>query len=128
MWWNWETVDACFVSPSIRIKSAGEFAGLCIGIIMMGIFLELLRRTARFYDRHIIRAHELRAVTRATDSHSFPTSASFRPSVWQQSVRTTLYILQLGFAYWIMLIADYRNGYVFFCVFIGASIGAFIFR
>lgn len=95
---------------------------------MLAVLLEMLRKAARFYDKHIIRAHDLRAVSRATDGHNFPTDASFRPSIWQQGVRTLFYMLQIVVAFWIMNFADYRNGYVLICVAVGVFIGAFIFR
>ncbi|KAI1414999.1 Ctr-domain-containing protein [Hypoxylon sp. FL1857] len=57
MLWNWNTVDACFISESWRIKSAGMFAGSCIAVILLVIFLEILRSIAKEYDSHLIRAH-----------------------------------------------------------------------
>lgn len=67
MLWNWNTVDACFLSESWQIKSAGGFAGLCIGVILLVILLEFLRRLSKFYDNHIYRAHQFRSVGLAAD-------------------------------------------------------------
>ncbi|KAK8058850.1 copper transporter integral membrane protein that functions in high affinity copper transport [Apiospora phragmitis] len=67
MLWNWNTVDACFLAESWKIKSDGAFAGLCIGVILLVILLEFLRRISKFYDNHIYRAHQLRAVGLAAE-------------------------------------------------------------
>ncbi|RMZ82785.1 hypothetical protein DV738_g1623, partial [Chaetothyriales sp. CBS 135597] len=61
MLWNWYTIDACFLSSSWRITSAGMFAGSCIGVICLVITLEFLRRVQREYD----------AFTRRQDAHLF---------------------------------------------------------
>ncbi|KAK7967555.1 copper transporter-like protein [Apiospora aurea] len=76
MLWNWNTVGTCFLSEQWQIKSDGGFAGLCIGIILMVIFLEFLRRVAKFYDNHIYRAHQLRAVGMAVDRAGGANSAA----------------------------------------------------
>ncbi|KAK6335634.1 Copper Transporter integral membrane protein that functions in high affinity copper transport [Orbilia brochopaga] len=55
MLWNWYTVDACFIARSWRVSSEGIFALSCIGVILLVIALELVRRMQREYDRHIIR-------------------------------------------------------------------------
>ncbi|KAK8031601.1 hypothetical protein PG990_001335 [Apiospora arundinis] len=75
MLWNWNTVDACFLSESWQIKSAGGFAGLCIGVILLVILLEFLRRVAKFYDNHIYRAHQFRAVGLAVDGATTSSAA-----------------------------------------------------
>lgn len=53
MFWNWYTVDACFLSTTWHITSRGMFAGSCIGVIGLVILLEFLRRLQRECDRHI---------------------------------------------------------------------------
>ncbi|KAL9105594.1 MAG: hypothetical protein Q9227_009252 [Pyrenula ochraceoflavens] len=50
MLWNWYTVDACFLSRSWRIHTPAAFAGSCIGVILLVMSLELLRRLSREYD------------------------------------------------------------------------------
>lgn len=57
MLWNWNTIDACFLSPTWHIKSQGMFAGSCIGVILLTIVLEVLRRAAKEYDRSLIKKH-----------------------------------------------------------------------
>ncbi|KAL2170644.1 hypothetical protein VTG60DRAFT_4569 [Thermothelomyces hinnuleus] len=55
MLWNWYTVDACFLTSSWHITSRGAFAATCIGVVLMVVLLEALRRLAREYDEHIQR-------------------------------------------------------------------------
>ncbi|KAK8034874.1 copper transporter-like protein [Apiospora rasikravindrae] len=76
MLWNWNTVGTCFLSEQWQIKSDGGFAGLCIGVILLVIFLEFLRRLAKFYDNHIYRAHQLRAVGLAVGRSGRASSAA----------------------------------------------------
>lgn len=55
MLWNWYTIDACFLSSSWHITSNGAFAATCIGVMLMVIVLEALRRLGKEYDEHIQR-------------------------------------------------------------------------
>ena len=61
MLWNWNTIDACFLSESWHITSRGMFAGSCIGVICLVLCLEFLRRVGREYDAFIVRRARLRA-------------------------------------------------------------------
>ncbi|KAJ5492647.1 hypothetical protein N7539_001393 [Penicillium diatomitis] len=59
MLWNWFTIDACFLSSTWHIRSKGAFAGSCIGVILLVISLEFLRRLGREFDAFILRrAHQ----------------------------------------------------------------------
>ena len=128
------------------------FAGSCIGVILLVITLELLRRMSKEYDRYILRNYQRtladpeRAEKVLHGSHSESSSRSssakpsransfiqtqprrFRPSVFQQMVRALLHMAQFAIAYIIMLLAMYYNGYIIICIFIGAFFGAFIFQ
>ncbi|CEN61785.1 hypothetical protein ASPCAL08433 [Aspergillus calidoustus] len=55
MLWNWNTIDSCFLSSHWHIRSGGMFAGSCIGVILLVIALEFLRRVAREYDSFLVR-------------------------------------------------------------------------
>ena len=151
MLWNWDTIDACFFSPSWQITSKGMFAGSCIGVICLVICLEFLRRVGREYDAYILRRHNIHLQIQANASTSSPSpSASspsklaatetggalfssarnddlVRPTLFDQLVRATLHMLQFAIAYIAMLLAIYYNGYFIICIFIGAFIGSFIF-
>ncbi|KAI1327077.1 Ctr copper transporter [Xylariaceae sp. FL0255] len=151
MLWNWNTVDACFLSESWMIKSQGAFAALCIGVILIVILLEGLRRVSKMYDQYLVQRHsqvtnlaiqtttlaitdpKVSATTSAAGSlinkeEKLVVQSSFRPTVAEQAVRALLHTLQFATAYWIMLLAMYYNGYIIISIFIGAYIGAFIFQ
>ncbi|EKD19269.1 uncharacterized protein L3040_009291 [Drepanopeziza brunnea f. sp. 'multigermtubi'] len=139
MLWNWNVIDSCFISSSWRITSKGMFAGSCIGVILLVMSVEFLRRLCKEYDRYILRQHQrTQAVvvsneqSKATDGTCAPDVRSlgpvpFRPNLLQQSVRATLHMCSFAAAYFVMLLAMYYNGYIIMCIFIGAWLGAFVF-
>ncbi|KAI1205587.1 Ctr-domain-containing protein [Annulohypoxylon truncatum] len=144
MLWNWETIDACFLSESWQIKSRGAFAGLCIGIVFLVILLEFLRRAAKVYDRYLLRQHMRKTsalaatvvngssetahgalIAKENAATTLASAVPFRPNVFQQAVRALFHTLHFALAYWIMLLAMYYNGYIIVCIMIGAFIGFF---
>ncbi|CAI6335035.1 unnamed protein product [Periconia digitata] len=149
MLWNWNTIDTCFISESWHVTSKGMFAGSCIGVILLVLSLEFLRRAGKEYDRYILAQHtrSLASATTTTSSSNSSTAAgktaatssageaaavrtstpSFRPNILQQAVRALLHMLQFAVAYFVMLLAMYYNGYFIICIFIGAFLGYFIF-
>lgn len=56
MLWNWNTVDSCFLAESWHVKTKGAFAGSVIGVFILVILIEALRRGAREYDRYLVRS------------------------------------------------------------------------
>ncbi|KAF2195179.1 Ctr-domain-containing protein [Zopfia rhizophila CBS 207.26] len=147
MLWNWYTIDSCFLARSWHVTSKGMFAGSCIGVILLVISLEFLRRAGKEYDRYIISQYSrsLAPAQNASSSSStnndiakgasanvagaacIPTTQRFRPNLLQQAVRALLHMLQFAVAYFVMLLAMYYNGYIIICIFIGAYLGYFIF-
>lgn len=116
MMWNWNTIHACFISPSWHVTSRGMFAGSCIGVILLAMLLELLRRSIKEYDRFLVRQHHARsldAAAAASSSCCKPGDAAegaacavvppFRPNVWQQGARASLHMAQFAVAYFLML-------------------------
>jgi copper transporter 1 len=118
------------------------FAGSCIGVILLVLLLEFLRRAFKEYDRYIVAQHTktLAFSTRSSSSdgtgtsktpvattHNIAATLKFRPSLLQQAVRALLHMCQFTVAYFIMLLAMYYNGYMLICIFLGAYIGYFIF-
>ncbi|KAI6082481.1 Ctr copper transporter family-domain-containing protein [Hypoxylon rubiginosum] len=146
MLWNWNTIDACFISSSWHIRSRGMFAGSCIGVILLGILLECLRRGAKEYDSFLVRKNALDglvAPARSNEANEDGGSSSkmaprattdsvshtgYRPKIWEQAIRALLHTAQFVVAYFLMLLAMYYNGYFIICIFIGAFIGSFIFQ
>jgi solute carrier family 31 (copper transporter), member 1 len=152
MLWNWNTIDACFISSSWQITSDGHFAGSCIGVVLLVMTLEGLRRAVKEYDHYLLRQHAAKQVgyqpkpenpskLKADDkvaatcgNHVVAGEAAaarvvaFRPNVLQQAIRAFLHMAQFALAYFIMLLAMYYNGYLLICIFIGAYLGAFVFH
>ncbi|RDL36652.1 uncharacterized protein BP5553_06004 [Venustampulla echinocandica] len=139
-----------FISRTWHIKSKGMFAGACIGVILLVMSLEFLRRLSKEYDRYILRKfqkaqpylsvpglpHGKAAAAACKSSNPQPSSlenftavsvVSFRPGVFQQAIRATLHMLQFAVAYFIMLLAMYYNGYIIISIIIGAWLGGFVF-
>jgi copper transporter 1 len=112
MLWNWYTIDSCFISSHWRITSSGMFAGSCVGVILLVMALEFLRRTVKEYDRYLVRTH-VAAVARdhsksapdakSSDGSPVPVARAFRPNLAQQAVRAFLHVVQFAVAYFVML-------------------------
>jgi copper transporter 1 len=123
------------------------FAGSCIGVLLLVVALEALRRASREYDAYIARSHQQKPVSsppstaQCLEEANDPTKASstqsttpllqpqttFTPNVFQQLVRAFLHMAQFAVAYIVMLLAMYYNGYMIICIFLGAFVGAFVF-
>ncbi|KAH9906981.1 Ctr-domain-containing protein [Xylariomycetidae sp. FL2044] len=68
MLWNWYTIDSCFLASSWHITSRGMFAGSCIGVILLTMSLEFLRRSVKEFDRYLVRKHAAAAAASQTVS------------------------------------------------------------
>ncbi|KAK4131666.1 Ctr-domain-containing protein [Trichocladium antarcticum] len=151
MLWNWYTIDACFLSSSWHITSRGAFAATCIGVVLLVVALEALRRLGREYDEHLGRAFAARVALIADggvdagrdaagagsasgggeartggSEAGAPRTVTFRASPLQQLVRALIHAVTFGLAYIVMLLAMYYNGYVIICILIGALLGKFL--
>lgn len=111
MLWNWYTINSCFIASTWKITSPGMMAGSCIGVILLVMSLELLRRTVKEYDRFLLRKHA--AVSAAgtsslakggSDNRTAPIPmAGYRPKIWEQAIRALLHMVQFAVAYFVML-------------------------
>jgi copper transporter 1 len=135
--------DLGFIASSWHVKSQGAFAGSCIGVILLVVLLEFLRRAGKEYDRYIVAQHiktlsptVSSSASSAAGTSKNPTTATasridvaprFRPNILQQAIRALLHMCQFAVAYFVMLLAMYFNGFIIICIFIGAYIGYFIF-
>ncbi|GAA5826892.1 hypothetical protein JCM5353_004475 [Sporobolomyces roseus] len=135
MIWNWNTIDACFLSEDWRIRSLGGYVGSLIGIFFMVVVLEVFRRMGRDYDRQIRSAYyrrETAALAAVASSSKSPLPANalvpapFRPSYNQQIIRSAFYGISFGTAYVLMLLVMSYNGGVFFAIVLGGAVGHFI--
>jgi solute carrier family 31 (copper transporter), member 1 len=129
MLWNWYTVDACFLSSSWQITTNGTFAATCIGVMLMVVALEALRRIGKEYDAHVLREFQARLAALSANSSEHgeggPKFVTFKASPVQQLVRSVIHAATFGLAYIIMLLAMYYNGYIIICIIIGAGLGKF---
>lgn len=157
MLWNWNVIDTCFIASSWHITSKGMFAGSCIGVILLVMSLELLRRSVKEYDGYLIRQHAASVAAAAgargasiassnnessnngqaeaeadapksTITCAGAASTKFRPTIAQQAIRALLHMVQFAVAYFVMLLAMYYNGYFIICILIGAYLGSFVFH
>ncbi|CAI6081409.1 unnamed protein product [Clonostachys chloroleuca] len=132
---NYYTIDACFISEDWKITSQGMFAGSCIGVVCLAVFLEFLRRAVKEYDRLLVKQHiarhESASAGSASKDSAAPASAPippFRPNFWQQAVRAILHTAQFTVAYFIMLLAMYYNVYILVSIFLGILVGSYFFQ
>jgi copper transporter 1 len=152
MLWNWYTIDACFLASSWHIKTKGMFAASCIGVILLVVALEFLRRMGKEYDAYILRQYTRRAASlRHASQESYTNSKTnstyeynsdgcgpdaacapalprqqfitFRASPAQQITRGVIHAATFGLGYIIMLLAMYFNGFIIISIIIGAFIG-----
>ncbi|KAI5865799.1 Ctr copper transporter family-domain-containing protein [Durotheca rogersii] len=156
MLWNWDTVDACFISSTWHIRSGGMFAGSCIGVILLAVLFEALRRTAEEYDSYLanriarqgslVAASAIKSGSNSPDpnpgsgagprpsSSAAPivdvsvASSKYTPKIHEQAIRAFLYTAQFVVAYFLMMLSMYYNGFIIICIFVGAYIGSFVFR
>ncbi|KAH6652263.1 copper transport protein ctr4 [Truncatella angustata] len=150
MLWNWYTIDACFLAEGWHITTRGMFAATCIGVILLGVLLEFLRRIGKEYDALILRQFQrhIAAQTALASSKKEPLepvsccapppedeielakpgprTVTFRATPLQQLIRSVIHAVTFGVAYIIMLLAMYFNGYIIICIIIGAGIGKFV--
>lgn len=123
---NYNTVDSCFISENWKISSTGKFAGSMIGIVLLAIFLEVLRRSVKEFDKYLVRQHIKKHSSRAPVTEELPvtkndtsgavaTMASagippFRPTMFQQLARAILHTSQFTVAYFVMLLGKSSCG------------------
>ncbi|KAH7354024.1 copper transport protein ctr4 [Plectosphaerella cucumerina] len=142
MLWNWYTIDACFLAESWHITNNGAFAASCIGVALLTVCLEVVRRLGKEYDALLLRQFHARAAelaalpkaqppTTCCDNNDQPTSAAkpvliFRASPLEQLIRAVLHATFFGLAYIIMLLAMYYNGYIIISIILGAGLGKYL--
>lgn len=146
MLWNWNTVDACFLAESWQVKNDGMMAASCIGVMLLVVTLEFLRRIGKEYDTYIARQFQRHVATQTSSSRQAadtnntsccapappveqpmygPQTVTFRASPLQQLIRSVIHMFTFGVAYIVMLLAMYFNGYIIISIFLGAGIGKF---
>lgn len=150
MLWNWYTVDACFLAPTWHIKTKGMFAASCIGVTLLAVCLEFLRRMGNGYDAYLRRQYR-RSATSLRHIPQIPYVApkpdgkydslvcgpdaacaprlpeqqfiTFRATPMQQLTRAAIHAATFGVGYIVMLLAMYFNGFIIISIIIGAFLG-----
>lgn len=120
MLWNWNTIDSCFLASTWKITSTSVFAGSCIGVVLLVMSLEMLRRAVKEYDRFLIRKHAASQVVatkppKGASDEGSPSPAcapvaskGYRPTIFEQAVRALLHMMQFAVAYFVMLYVSPR--------------------
>jgi copper transporter 1 len=116
MLWNWYTIDSCFIASTWHIRTSGMFAGSCIGVILLTMSLEFMRRLVKEYDVYLARTHaaRIRAIAGSENGDDSPKDGSsvpattamstgYRPNLFEQAIRAFLHMVQFAVAYFIML-------------------------
>ncbi|KAI1407407.1 Ctr-domain-containing protein [Hypoxylon sp. FL1857] len=132
MTWNWNTIG--FLAESWQIQNEGTFAASCIGVFLLVICLEFVRRLGKEYDSFVLRQFQqhVAAQVRASklDDSEAPTpgpqTVTFRATPLQQLIRSIIHAAAFGIAYILMLIAMAFNGYIIISIIIGAGVGKFL--
>ncbi|KAF2798813.1 Ctr copper transporter [Melanomma pulvis-pyrius CBS 109.77] len=137
MLWNWYTIDACFLAESWHITSGGMFAASCIGVALLVVCLEFMRRLGKEHDAYLLRQFQRNLHSRRTAEAAEanccsspvalePQYATFRATPLQQLIRAVIHGVTLGLAYIVMLLAMYYNGYIIISIILGAILGKFL--
>ncbi|KAI0403995.1 ctr copper transporter [Xylaria palmicola] len=137
MLWNWNTIGSCFFAESWKIKTEGMMAATCIGVFLLAIMLEFVRRVGKEYDGFILRQFQQHADAQAAMARleddccsaglrAGSETAIFRATPMQQLIRSFIHAVAFGIAYILMLIAMAFNGYVIIVIIIGAGFGKFL--
>lgn len=157
MLWNWYTVNSCFIARSWHVRSKAAFAGTCIGVFLLVVLHQWLHRFAREYDAALIRSKSAKADVSVGSDDALATSEvslqTLKPSQtpamantmshkwfvaaksvrgiyatpFEHLVRTLLFTLEWGLAYFIMLLFMYYNGFIIISCILGAFFGRLFF-
>lgn len=126
-----------FISKSWQVTSTGAFVGLCVGVVLLVMSLELLRRLQREYDAWCLRRDQEAFIaipsgltlrpSPASEAGNGPKDAATASSngaddvpqqqrlnrltvIHRHIVRSLVHTAQFGVAYFVMLLAMYYNG------------------
>ncbi|KIM21865.1 hypothetical protein M408DRAFT_79921, partial [Serendipita vermifera MAFF 305830] len=127
MLWNWFTVDACFISKDWHVRSNVAFAFSVICVFILVALVEGVRRFGREYDRRIVRLANLSQSDSGSNLNKSEGVGLFVPTWSQQAIRASIFGVQFGAAYILMLLAMYYNGFIIFAIILGGTAGHFVF-
>ncbi|EAL21146.1 hypothetical protein CNBD5220 [Cryptococcus deneoformans B-3501A] len=138
---NFNTIDACFLSPNWHIRSKGMFAGSIIGIFFLCVLIELIRRLGREFDRWLVKragatscGGEVSSVAEYGKDggqggllNVRTAAARYVPSWPHQILRGFIYGSQFTAAFFVMLLGMYFNVIVLIFIFLGQTVGYMLF-
>jgi copper transporter 1 len=52
---NWQVIGSCFLTSTWQIKTTAQFVGTCVGVFLLVVLIESIRRWGREWDRYIVR-------------------------------------------------------------------------
>ncbi|KAI0015110.1 putative high affinity copper protein [Xylariomycetidae sp. FL0641] len=133
MFWNWNTNGTCFLAESWKVENDGMMAASCIGVFLMVILLEFLRRLGKEYDNFLLRRFKQHVACQSpppkapacNEVPAAPHKVTFRASPLQQLIRSVVHAVSFGVAYIVMLTAMSFNGYIIISIILGAGVGKF---
>ncbi|QSZ36063.1 hypothetical protein DSL72_007187 [Monilinia vaccinii-corymbosi] len=136
---NWHTLDTCYLSSTLHIRTPIHFTLICLFSLLLPVLLEITRRYQRTYDRYL-RGKQLH---RLQNSHEFGSvdeisekllgGPTFKRVKWdsgvvlEQVLRAGLHAVQFALSYCMMVMWMYSNGYILICISFGAMIGFGLF-
>ena len=129
---NWTTIDACFLFPTLQIRSSLGFFAACLGSFLLVLCLEFLRRLQRQFDVYLLAKTKflsergyaepeemeeklLTSERDEGDAEERQKGGSWRKRVrarvvLEQTARGAIHMAQFAVSYCIMLLFMYSNG------------------
>jgi len=122
---NWNTIDACFLSSDVHIRSNFTFFLSCLAAFLLVISLEFLRRLQRGFDRYlrarnVILRDEEYVVPEEMEEKLLDKDAGIGAQgsvrrkrtieALEQILRGFIHTVQFGVSYCVMLLFMYSNG------------------
>ena len=123
---NWNTIDSCFLSSSIHVRSPFVFFLACLGSFLLVISLEFLRRLQREFDRYLrarqsfqgekeyVLPEEMEEKLLDKEVEENGVMAKRKEGIGaivsEQILRGLIHVVQFSISYCIMLLFMYSNG------------------
>ncbi|KAK4200240.1 hypothetical protein QBC40DRAFT_280499 [Triangularia verruculosa] len=95
------------------------FAATCLGTVLLCFALEFIRRLSRTYDRTIYSRRRRRGDEREEE---------FSLTVWEQTIRAAIKLLEVTLGVILLLLAVSFNGYLILSLLLGWGLAFWAFR
>ncbi|KAF4621877.1 hypothetical protein G7Y89_g14468 [Cudoniella acicularis] len=136
---NWNTIDACFLSSDLHIRTAFTFFLTCLASFLLVISLEFLRRLQRRFDQYLRTKNaflrdkeyvipeemEEQLVHKGNGAASSTSVSKERMTVVviEQTLRGLMHASQFALSYYMILLFMYSNGYIIISILLRALVG-----